>query len=84
MPQEELIGTIAQYNDTNGLAYITLIEEVSIGEKIHIKGGDDNFTQEVLALQVSGSDVQVAYKGDLVAIRMVLPAKASDKVFAYV
>jgi len=82
MPQEELVGTITQYDDSRGVALVSLSDMLSVGDQISVKGPHSGFFQEVAELKVAHQDVRVAYQGDLAEIRTLSPVEPEDKVFA--
>ena len=81
MPQEELVGTITQYNQQSGVAFISLSDMLIAGQNIHVKGPHDNFFQSVDNLQSAGHHVEVAYPGELVSFPVIQPVETKDQIF---
>jgi putative protease len=81
MPHESLVGTVAQYDQINGLALVNLSDMLFVGQNIHIKGPHDDFTQTVGDLQLARQRVEVAYPGELVNITPKQPVEERDQIF---
>ncbi len=72
MPEEEgkLIGKITHYYSNIGVAIIELDGDLSVGDKIKIKGGTTDFEQEVDSMEVEHQKVQEAKKGDSIGLKV--------------
>lgn len=69
--EEQLIGKVSHYFGNIGVAAIKLTAgELAVGDKIHIKAGNVDFTQEVNSIQIEHEVVQSAKKGDEIGIKL--------------
>ena len=63
------------------MGIIKLKAELNTGDKIHIKGAHDDFTQVVTSMQVNHKDISSAKKGAEVGIKVPKRAHENDKVY---
>lgn len=82
-PKEKEIGVITHYFDRISVAVIKLKAPIKVGDKIHIKGAHDDFTQSVQSIQINHNDVQSAAKGDDIGIKVAKPVHVNDKVLLW-
>ena len=54
--------------------------DITVGDKLHIKGATVNFIQQVRSLQIENSDVKVAHKGQLVGLKIDKKVHPGDVV----
>jgi len=74
------IGTISNYYEKIGVASVKLSSNLSIGDKIKIKGSNVEFEQLVESMQLNHEPIKKAKKGDEVGIKMNQPVKDGFKV----
>jgi len=79
--KERLIGLITHYFGKVNAGVVKLKAPLKVGDKIHIKGAHDDFTQIVSSMQINRKDVSSAGKGKEVGIRVIKPVHANDKVY---
>lgn len=80
--EEKLIGKITHFFNKIGVAVIELTEgDLKTGEKIHIKGGDHDFEQEVSSMQIEHQEIKEAKKGDSFGMKVNEPAKEGYAVY---
>jgi len=79
--KEEEIGTITHYFGKISVGIIKLRSTLRIGERIHIKGAHDNFTQTIKSMQINHADVSMAGKGDEIGIKVPAPIHENDRVY---
>jgi putative protease len=74
MPEEEIegkpIGKVVHYFDKIQVAVIALSDNLKVGEKIRIIGGETDFEQEVESMQVEHENIEKAKKGDEVGVKV--------------
>ncbi len=80
-PGEEEIGVITHYFGKISVGIIKLKKPLKAGEKIHIKGAHDDFTQVVKSMQHNHRDIAIAKKGLEVGVRVTRPVHENDKVY---
>ncbi|MDP8289509.1 MAG: hypothetical protein P9M02_00855 [Candidatus Susulua stagnicola] len=78
---EKEIGVITHYFGKISVGIIKLSSTLRIGEKIHIKGVHDDFSQTVKSMQINYKDVLIAGRGSEIGIKILKPAHENDKVY---
>ncbi len=80
--EEKEIGKVLDYYAKIGVVAIEIIEgEIKIGDTLHFKGANTDFTQVVESMQIEHKPVQIAKKGDKVGIKVKERVRPHDKVF---
>ncbi len=80
--KEKKVGKITHYFDKIKVAAIKLSDILSIGDTIHIVGGEStDFTQKIVSMQFMGEKIKKAKKGKEVGIRIKDRAREGYKVF---
>ncbi len=79
--KEEEIGIITHYFGKISVGIIKLRSTLRVGERIHIKGAHDNFTQTVKSMQINHNDVPMAGRGDEIGIKVPAPVHENDRVY---
>jgi hypothetical protein len=79
---EERIGSVIRFFDKTSVAAIKLdFGELSLGEKVRIKGPSTDFSQTVEAMEFDHQPVQKALRGQFTGIKLSQPAKPFDLVY---
>ena len=78
---EKEIGKITHWFDKINVAVIKLDGELSKGDKIKIKRGDEEFEEVIESMQIDHKDVDSAKKRDDVAIKLTQKTKEGASVF---
>lgn len=81
LPKGKEIGVITHHFGKISVGIIKLTSTLALGDKIHIKGAHDDFTQTVKAMQINHQDVTEARKGAEVGIKVNKPVHENDKVY---
>lgn len=80
--EEKLIGKVTHYFTNIGVAVLEITQgNVSVGDKIHIKGTTSDFEQKIDSMQVEHEDVKKAKKGDTVGLKIDQQARDGDEVY---
>lgn len=79
--KEKEIGIITHYFNKISVGIIKLKAPLSIGDKIHIKGAHDDFTQNIDSMQLDHNGISAAKKGWEIGIRVIKPVHENDKVY---
>ena len=80
-PKEKEIGVITHYFSKLSVGIIKLKAELKVGDKIHIKGAHDDFTQTVRSMQYNHKDISHARRGLEVGIKVPQKVHENDKVY---
>ncbi len=80
-PKEKEIGIITHYFNNISVGIIKLKAELNTGDKIHVKGAHDDFTQVITSMQVNHKDIARAKKGAEVGIKVPKRVHENDKVY---
>jgi hypothetical protein len=75
------IGEVTHYYGHIGVAVLQLTGELHVGEKIHIKGANTDFTQLVLSLEIEHQKVASAGAESDVAMQVDQRVRQGDHVF---
>jgi len=79
---EERIGSVIRFFDKTAVAAIKLdFGELSLGDKVRIKGPSTDFMQTVDAMEFDHQPVQKALRGQFTGIKLSQPAKPFDLVY---
>jgi putative protease len=83
-PKEKEIGCIIHYFRKISVGIIKLKDQLKVGDKIHIKGAHDDFSQIVRSMQYNHKDIPTAKKGLEVGVKMSKKVHENDKVYRIV
>jgi hypothetical protein len=79
---EERIGSVIRFFDKTAVAAIKLdFGELSLGDKVRIKGPSTDFMQTVDTMEFDHQPVQKALRGQFTGIKLSQPAKPFDLVY---
>jgi translation elongation factor EF-1alpha len=81
MVKEVKIGNVFSYFNNLKVAAINLLDELEVGNKIHIKGSTTDFEQEVISIQIDRKEIKKAKKGDSIGIKVLEKVRPNDGVF---
>lgn len=79
--REQEIGVITHYFGKISVGIIKLKSTLKVGERIHIKGANDDFIQIIKSMQLNHNEVAIAKKGDEVGIKVSKKVHENDKVY---
>lgn len=81
-PKEVLIGRITHFFAKPSAGVIKLSKgNISLGDKIHIRGRHTDFIQNVFSLQIDNKPVDKAVKGKEVGLEVKERVRRKDKVY---
>ena len=75
------IGRVTHYYNDIGVAVLMLKRMLKVGDQIHIRGQVMDFTQLVTSLEINHASVLWAQPGDDVAMAVIEPVHANDKLY---
>lgn len=78
---EKKIGVVDDYYAKVGVAAFKLEDELSVGDTIHIQGHTTNLTQKVTSMQIQHKNIEKAYPGDSVGIKVDDRVRKGDIVY---
>lgn len=79
--KEQEIGVVTHYFGKISVGIIKLKAPLSVGDRIHIKGAHDDFTQTVNSMQLNHQDISSAKKGDEIGIKVTQRVHENDIVY---
>ena len=80
--KEKKIGKVTHYFDKIKVAAIKLSDVISVGDTIHIVGGENtDFKQKIISMQFMGEKIKKGSKGKEVGIKVKGRAREGYKVF---
>jgi len=82
--EEKAIGKITHYFAHVAAAVIELSDTLKVGDRIHVKGHSEDFTQDVTSMQVDHAPVAEAKAGDQVGIKVAAKVHQNDVVYRIV
>jgi len=78
---EQEIGIVDHFFNKISVGIIKLTGVLKVGDTIHIKGKQVDFTQLVESMRIEYDSVTEAKEGDKVGIKVSQPVHANDKVY---
>jgi len=81
MAEEKLIGKITHYFSNIGVGIVELNDELSIGDKIHIKGATTDFEQIIDSMQIEHKNIEKAKNGDVIGLKVKDKVRVDDEVY---
>lgn len=76
------IGKVVHFYDKLGVAIVDLGSGgLKVGDELKFKGGDEEFTQKVVSLQVDHQEVDSVKKGDSFGLKVDKPTKPGTEVY---
>jgi putative protease len=79
---EERIGSVIRFFEKTSIAAVKLdFGDLALGDTIHIKGSNTDFTQKIDDLEFDHKPVQKAIRGQFTGIKLSRHAKPFDLVY---
>jgi len=79
--EEKLIGKITHYYSKINVAIVELSATLKIGDKIHLKGHETDFSQLASSMQIEHQNVNMAKKGDAIGLQVDQKIREGDEVY---
>ncbi len=79
--EEQLIGKIAHFYGKPSVGMIELSDTLKVGDKIHIKGKDTDFTQQVTSMRLEFKDITEGKPRELVGVKVEQRVHKLDEVY---
>lgn len=78
---EKRIGEVTHYFNQIKVAVLILVEGLTIGDELHIKGRTTDFKQKVESMEVDHHAVETVGPGAFVAIKVNERVRGGDEVY---
>lgn len=79
--EEKLLGRVTHYYSHLSVGIIELTDgELNVGDTIHIRGKQTDFTQSVDSIQIEHQNVSHAEKGKVVGVKVREKVREHDQV----
>ena len=75
------IGEVIHFFDRISVAVIQVTGTLKVGDNVHILGRGSDYMQEITSMQIEHEPIEVAKKGDEVAIKVTKPVKPQAAVY---
>jgi hypothetical protein len=75
------IGEVEQYFSKIGVAAVRLKSHLSVGDIIEVGSEEEHVRQRVSSMQIDRKDVEEAFEGDDVGIKMRHPVSVGESIF---
>ncbi|MBU1112513.1 MAG: hypothetical protein KKH93_01385 [Candidatus Omnitrophica bacterium] len=82
--EEQEIGVVDHFFSKISVGIIKLSGALKVGDTIHFKGKQADFSQTIESMRIEFDNVTEAKAGDKVGIKVSQPVHASDKVYKVV
>lgn len=83
-PRMVLVGTVDQYFNKINVAAIKLVSELKVGDIIEIGNEEEAVRQRVSSMQIDREDVDEAFEGSDVGIKLKHPVSVGSEVYKIV
>ena len=79
---EVRLGSVIRFFDKTSIAAVKLdFGDLSVGDTVHIKGAETDFTQKIDAMEFDHKPVQKATRGQFTGIKLIAHAKPFDLIY---
>ena len=78
---EKEIGKVTHFFDKISVAIIEITDVLVVGDEIHIKGKETDFTQKVSSMQIEREPIDKAKAGDAIGLKVEELVREKDVVF---
>lgn len=75
------IGSVSHFYDKIGVMVVKLTDKVSVGDRIKVKRGDEEFEETIESMQIEHENIDKAKKGDEIAIKISGKTKEGAVVY---
>ncbi len=78
---EKELGKITHFFDKISVAVVDLSGNLSLGEKIHVKGHTTDFVQDIDSMQLDKTAVNKASAGQVIGLKLNKLVREGDRVY---
>jgi len=75
------VGTVAHYFTRINVAVVSLNDNLSVGDRIVVKGSTTSFEQNVDSMQIEHENVASAGRGQSIGLKVKERVREGDKVY---
>ena len=79
--EEKLVGKITHYYGKINVVIIEVLANITVGDKIHIKGHETDFEQTISSMQIEHQNINKAKKGDVIGLEVNQKIREGDEVY---
>jgi len=79
--KEREVGIVTHYFGKIQVGIIKVKTTLKVGDKIHIKGAHDDFSQSIQSMQYEHESISTAKKGLEIGIKVIKPVHENDRVY---
>jgi hypothetical protein len=77
---ETPVGKVTHYFPRVGVAVVALSDDLKLGEEIRFTGGQTDFTQKVVSMQIEHKVIANAMRGQEIGLKVDRDVKVGDRV----
>lgn len=79
--KEKEIGTVIHWYDKIGVAVVALDGKLSVGDKVKVRHGEEEFEDTIASMQLDHKDIASGKKGQEIAVKLGSKAKEGSKIY---
>jgi len=79
--EEQEIGVVDHFFSKISVGMIKLSAVLKVGDTIHIKGKQTDFSQEIESMRIEFDSVAEAKEGDKIGVKVGQPVHTNDKIY---
>jgi sulfate adenylyltransferase subunit 1 (EFTu-like GTPase family) len=81
LPGLPVIDLVIRYYNRIGVAGVTLLNTISVGDRLAIAGSSTNFVQQASSIELNRVKVRTAATGQEVGLKVDQPVDVGDHIF---
>jgi putative protease len=81
MEKEQRIGVVSHFYNKIQVAVVRLTDKVAVGDRVHFKGENTDFQQEIASMQIEHAPVTEASAGMEVALKVDGRVRQGDGLY---
>lgn len=75
------LGVVTHFFDKISVGVVDVLEPLSVGEKVKVKSGDNEFEQEITSMQVEHESINKAEKGQKIGMKFDQAVEKGAELF---
>ena len=79
--KEKIVGKIIHYFNHLKVGIIKVSNPVEIGDLIRVIGGEADFKQKIVSMEIDHKKIKLAKKGDIIGLKLKEKAREGYKVY---
>lgn len=81
MEKEKEVGKITHYYDHLQVAVVSLSDSLKVGDKVHIVGHSEDFSQTITSIQADHKNIEVAKAKEEIGLKVDQKVHENSKVY---